>query len=129
MSLLDSDIMDLGQCLAGERFRFAINDMDEPGYLRVKNTYNLKRSVDDIKRRFWCHQNSLDIIKENVENFPICDKPMSVMLQWIEISISREMKSWRQGHIRVRKADNAVFALFKTTDRHVRMLSICAIEK
>lgn len=129
MSILDSNTMDFGQCLAGERFRFVINGMDEGGYLRTKSLYNLKRSVDDVKRRFWCHQNSLDIIKENIGNFPICDKPISVLLQWIEISISREMKSWRQGHTRIRKEDNAVFAWFKTTDRHVRMLSICAIEK
>lgn len=128
MSILDSDIMNLGHCLAGERFKFIVNGMNEPAYLRIKNEEHLKRSVGDIKHMFWRHTNSPDIIKENIENFPICDKPIGVLLQWIEISISREIKTIF-GHVSVRKEDNAVFAIFKIADNYVRMISICAIEK
>lgn len=128
MSILTDDIMEMGHCLADERFEFIINEMNWSGYNYVKARESLKRTAEEVKHRFWVHENSIDIIKERIENYPICNKPIETMLAWIEYTVFREIKM-KAGYVSKRKDENAVFAILKIADSYVRMLSICIKEK
>lgn len=128
MSILKDDIMSIGACLAGERFEIIVNGMNVPQYNRIKEREGLKRTSDEVRRLFWRHENSIDIIKEKVENFPICDRPIRMMLNWLEITIMQEIKS-NKGHTNKRIPDNAVFAMLDVGGTYLRMLSICIKEK
>lgn len=130
MGLLTDDINNLGQCLACERFKIVINGMHEAGYEKFREDAGLKRTVEQVKHLYWKHPDSLAIIKEKVENFPIKDEPISKMLIWIEYVINKEIKSSSaHGHTLKRPEDNSVFAMFRVKKRHFRMLSVCIIEK
>lgn len=128
MSILESDIMKLGECLADERFEFVVNGMHETGYEKFRKDVGLKRTVEQVKHLFWNSSDSIDIIMEKVRNFPIKQDPISKMVQWIEFCIMRETNH-QYAHTVLRKQDKAVFAMYRVRGMNFRMLSICVKEK
>lgn len=128
MSILTSNIMDIGNCLAGERFKFVVNGMHELAYEKFRQEAGLKRSVDQVKHLFWNSSDSIDIIMEKVRNYPIKQDPVSKMVQWIEFCIMKETNH-QYSHTVLRKQDKAVFAMYRVRGMNFRMLSICVKEK
>lgn len=128
MSILNSDIMDLGQCLAEERFEFIVNGMHEFAYEKFRQESGLKRSAAQVKHLFWNHTNSIDIIMEKVRNFPIKQDPVLKFIHWIEFCIMKET-NYQYAHTVIRKQDNAVFAMYRVRSMNFRMLSIRIKEK
>lgn len=128
MSVLDSDIMSHGHCLAGERFNFIIDDMAVGHYQYVKALKGLKRGPNTVRKMFWQRPDSIDIIKKNIEDYPIKDQPINTMLHYIEYQI---MKQINMTAGKTRRDDNsqAVFASLLVGGHYVRMLTIKIEEK